>query len=102
MHGKISQNITSIQYVLQKRRGYLINLNLSSVMPFSCYRSVDCYETCIVGSPFDPTVPFQCCADSVLVSEEISLTIDPSFIIARLYSPNEPDMSIYRLNTYCK
>ena len=68
---------------------------------FIC-RSVDCYDTCIVGSPFDPTVPFQCCADSILISETISTTVGEGYLIARLYSPNEPGQGVYRHNTFCK
>ena len=66
---------------------------------FIPYRTVDCYDTCIAGIPGGP---LRCCADTILASEAISTTSDPSFLIARLFSPNEPDLSVYRLNTFCK
>ena len=59
-------------------------------------RSVNCYSTCIIGDP----VPLQCCADSVPAPETISLTIEPEFLIARLYSPNSPNA--YPSNRFCK
>lgn len=64
-------------------------------------RSVQCYSTCVVGAPFDGTVPFQCCADSIL-DQPISQTVDPNYVIFRIYDPNSPGEDDYRLNAICK
>ena len=66
------------------------------------YRSVNCFDTCIVGLPTDPTIPLKCCANSILISETISTTVGEGYVIARLYSPNEDGQGVYRHNTFCK
>ena len=65
-------------------------------------REVDCYDTCIQGNPIFPSIPLSCCGDPILLSETISTTIGPNYLIARLYSPNEEGMDVYRHNTFCK
>ena len=107
----ITSAITSVLHhniIIMRKSEYSGPLTCSkSVLiktPSVCYRSVDCYDTCIIGLPFDPTVPIQCCADPLNLTSDVISTTDgtPNFIIARLFSPNEPGMSNYRLNTYCK
>ena len=79
------------------------NCTITDVSPnflLSC-RSVQCYSTCILGAPFDPSTALQCCADPVL-DLPLSQTVEPSYTLVRLYSPNEPGDDNYRLNTVCK
>ena len=102
-------------------RGYMLQYRFCSTMSHFCFqndefipvmnqiflilylicRTVDCFDTCITGSPIDPSIPLQCCADSVVIPQIISVVIQPEYLIAQLYSPNEPQAD-YRLNTFCK
>ena len=66
----------------------------------SC-RSVQCYSTCVIGQPLSPTIPLRCCADSIL-DQPLTQTVEPSYTLVRLYSPNAPGEENYQSNTICK
>ena len=84
------------------KQNYDYKIILSCVPnPLLSCRSVQCYSTCIIGAPFDPLVPFQCCADPIL-DQPLSQTAEPSYTLIRLYSPNAPGEDNYQLNTVCK
>lgn len=92
-----SMRIASYWWIL----GALTKWNIGRIH-FLFGRKVDCYDTCIEGSPWDPTIPLQCCADSIVSSDVMSTTNGQGYLIARLYSPNEAGLGIYRHNTFCK
>lgn len=73
------------------------------INPLLSCRSVQCYSTCTIGAPlpFDPSTPLQCCADPIL-DQSLSQTVEPSYTLIQLYSPNAPGEEDYRLNTVCK
>ena len=90
------------QILIQSSYAIMVYTVTINGLLLSC-RSVQCYDTCVIGAPppFSSSDPLQCCADSNL-NQPLSQTVNPSYTLIRLYSPNAPGQENYRLNTLCK